>query len=262
MKAPLRKPLRIVKIGGRLINDAAMLDAFIQAFISITEPCVLIHGGGRKTTELSALLGIEAKIVEGRRITDAETLEVAIMVYAGLINKNIVARLQSHHTNAIGLSGADGDVIRAHKRAIREIDYGWVGDIDNVNGQALHSLLSMNMTPVLCAISHDGQGQLLNTNADTIATQVALALIPYYDVTLTFCFEYNGVLYDVDAPDLTMRHISEGEFINMRTSGTVNSGMIPKLSNGFDALKGGVTDVRICGIDNLSSFDNATQLTR
>jgi len=256
----MKAPLHIIKIGGRLINDPKSLDAFLNAFQRVSTPKILVHGGGRKATELSALLGIETRMIDGRRITNKETLEVAVMVYAGLINKTIVARLQALDINAIGLSGADADTVRATKRPVREVDYGYVGDIERVADGALQALLNSGITPVLCAISHDGSGQLLNTNADTIAAQVAIALSTSYQVHLSYCFEYPGVLYDIDAPELTMSTISEGEFINMKTSGTVNSGMIPKLSNGFDSLKGGVHEVHVCGIDNLTTRDRATLL--
>jgi len=257
----MKQKLHIAKIGGKLINDQASLSAFISAFKALVGHKILIHGGGRKATEISALLGIETRLVDGRRITNKETLEVAVMIYAGLINKNIVALLQSHNVNALGLSGADADIIRAHKRPITDIDYGFVGDIEKVNHEAIDSLVNSSIVPVLCAISHDGHGQLLNTNADTIATQVAIAMSEHYEVTLSFCFEYDGVLYDIDEPNLTMSQISEGEFINMKTSGTVNSGMIPKLSNGFDALRGGVKQVSVCGIENLHSKEGSTVLT-
>lgn len=252
--------LHIIKIGGKLINDAATLQEFLQVFVQVPGQKILIHGGGRKATELSALLGIETKMIDGRRITNKETLEVAIMVYAGLINKSIVVHLQKKGVNALGLSGADLDIIRAHKRPVKEIDFGFVGDIDEVNADCIKMLMRQNITPVLAPISHDGNGQLLNTNADTIAAQTAIALSDSFDVTLSYCFEFKGVLYDLDSPQMTMNTISEGEFINMKSSGTINSGMIPKLSNGIDALKGRVARVDICGINNLLTKENATNL--
>lgn len=253
--------MHVVKIGGKLINDRSFLEAFLKAFADISGPKILIHGGGRKATEISALLGIETRMVEGRRITNAETLEVAIMVYAGLINKTVVSQLQRMSINAIGLSGADADIVRAHKRPVKDINYGLVGDIDTINVDSLLSLSEAGFTPVICAISHDGQGQLLNTNADTIAAQIAVALSSTMKVKLSYCFEYDGVLYDINEPKLTMSAVSEGEFDDMKMSGSINSGMIPKLTNGFDALKGGVSEVSVCGIDNLSTKDRATMLT-
>lgn len=252
--------IHVIKIGGRLINDQKMLAAFMDQFQQIDGHKILIHGGGRKATELSALLGIETRMIEGRRITNAGTLEVAIMVYAGLINKTIVAQLQAKTVNAIGLTGADADIIRSEKRPVGDIDYGYVGDIKHVDGRSLYNLLDRGVVPVISAITHDGQGQLLNTNADTIAAQIAIALVAYGHVHLSYCFEYNGVLYDLDEPQMTMSSINEGEFINMKTSGSINSGMIPKLSNGFDALKGQVATVDICGIDNLLTKNGATSL--
>ena len=256
----MNKSIHVIKIGGRLINDSKMLQAFLDEFQKVPGPKVLVHGGGRKATELSALLGVETRIIEGRRITSAETLEVAIMVYAGLINKSMVAQLQSRQVNALGLCGADADIIRSHRRPVKDIDYGFVGDIDKVDGQSLYNLIDRAVVPVLSAITHDGHGQLLNTNADTIAAQTAIALTAFGDVSLSYCFEYKGVLYDLDEPQLTMSSINEGEFINMKTSGSINSGMIPKLSNGFDALKGKVSQVHICGIENLVSLTGASAL--
>ena len=244
----MKKPIHVIKIGGRLINDPKMLQAFLDEFQKVQGHKILVHGGGRKATELSALLGVEARIIEGRRITNADMLEVAIMVFAGLINKSMVAQLQSRQVNAIGLCGADADVIRSHKRPVVDIDYGYVGDIEKVDGQSLINLMDKDIVPVLSAITHDGKGQLLNTNADTIAAQTAIALTAYGDVRLTYCFEYPGVLYDLDEPQMTMSSINEGEFINMKTSGSINSGMIPKLSNGFDALKGKVLELSLIHI--------------
>ena len=172
------RTLHVIKIGGKLINNKDELDKFITIFSSIPGPKILVHGGGQKATELSALLGIETRMVDGRRITDKETLEIAIMVYAGLINKSLVARLQAIGTNAMGLCGADGNIIKAITRPVREIDYGFVGDVTSVNAESLNGLIALNILPVLSAISHDGNGQLLNTNADTIASQVAIAIQP------------------------------------------------------------------------------------
>jgi acetylglutamate kinase len=256
----MKKKLHIIKIGGKLINDTRTLQKFLQILTTLEEPKILIHGGGRKATEMSALLGIETRIVDGRRITNQETLEVAVMVYAGWINKSIVASLQSMGVKALGLSGADADVITAHKREVKNIDYGFVGDIDAVDGHQLNQWLHDDITPVIAPVTHDGQGQLLNTNADTIAAQVAIAMSDHFEVSLSYCFEYQGVLYDIATPELTISTISQGEFINMKTSGSVNKGMIPKLSNGFDAVTGGVASVYICGLDNLISKEHATQL--
>jgi acetylglutamate kinase len=253
--------LHIVKIGGKLINEPEELDRFLTAFSQIEGPKILIHGGGRKATELSEQMGLEVKMIEGRRITDQDTLEVAIMVYAGLINKTITALLQSKGTNAIGLCGADGNMIKAHKRPIKEIDYGWVGDIDEVDGTMINSLLSVGFVPVFCAISHDQKGQLLNTNADTIASVVAKSMTHDYCVSLKFCFEFDGVLHSINDPQNTIDIITADLFDSMKSDGTINSGMIPKLSNGLDALKGGAHEVAVCGVDNLITLKNATILS-
>jgi acetylglutamate kinase len=199
-------------------------------------------------------------MVEGRRITDEATLEIAIMVYAGLINKQIVALLQSLGTNAIGLTGADANAILAHKRVVKEIDYGWVGDVDDINKDGVKALLSVGLVPVFSPITHDGQGQLLNTNADTIASVIAVAMAEEYHVSLKYCFEYPGVLYNLDNPKKTIKSISEDEFATMKQDSSINEGMIPKLSNGLNALRNGVHEVAICGIDNLLDLDNATKL--
>ena len=254
-------PLHIIKIGGKLINDDVELTRCLEAFDKIEGHKILVHGGGRKATELSDQLDIEVKIIDGRRITSAATLEVAIMVFAGLINKTIVARLQARDVNALGLSGADGDTISAVKRPVNKIDYGYVGDIKSINISLINTLLANNVTPVFCALSHDRQGQMLNTNADTIAAQLAIALSKKYDVTLSYCFEYKGVLLDISDPDVSIGSMSSATFEAMKKNGAINSGMIPKLSNGFDALKEGVSKVAISGIDNLLDHNGATLLS-
>ena len=258
----MRPTLHIVKIGGQLINDRSTLAEFLDIFTKIPGDKLLVHGGGRKATELSALLGIETRMIEGRRITDRDTLEVAIMVYAGLINKNIVAELQARGQRSLGITGADGDVIRAHKRTMGDIDYGYVGDIDQVRADVITSWLGQNIIPVCAPITHDGHGQLLNTNADTIASRLAVACTARYDVELSYCFEYPGVLYDMSTPHLTMSTLTEGELINLKSTGSISSGMIPKLANGFDALKGGVHKVHVCGISNLLDKLGATELSK
>lgn len=255
-----RPSLHVIKIGGKLINDTDELQRFIDAVSQEEGKKIIVHGGGRKATELSALLSIPVKMIDGRRITNHETLEVAIMVYAGLINKQMIARFQSQNVNAIGMCGADGNVIQAHKRPVDEIDYGYVGDVDDVNSDILASLLQADLLPVLCAITHDNNGQLLNTNADTIAAQIAIAMSDTYNVQLKYCFEFAGVLYDVSAPEVTISEIKHAELLELQHTGVINKGMLPKLSNGFDAIEGGVQDVSICGIDNLFSGENATTL--
>ena len=253
--------LHVIKIGGKLINDAVELDRFLTTFAQLNGPKILIHGGGRKASELSRKLGLEVKVIDGRRITDRDTLDVAVMVYAGLINKQIVAQLQTKNTLAIGLCGADGDIIHAHKRPVIEIDYGFVGDIDHVAANRINKLLLAGFCPVFCAISHDQQGQLLNTNADTIASVVAQSMSRAYEVSLKYCFEYEGVLHDINDPKNTIANITSEQLDEMKAAGTINAGMIPKLSNGMDALNGGVQEVSVCGIGNLVDLHNATRLS-
>ena len=252
-----KRRLHIVKIGGKLINEASLLDAFLSSFASLPQPKILIHGGGRKATEISERLGIETKMIDGRRITDAQTLEVATMVYGGLLNRQIVAHLQKMSVNATGLTGADGDLVRSHRREVKEIDYGFVGDIDAINLKSLKSLLDADFVPVVCALSHDGKGQLLNTNADTMATQIAIAASTHYETSLSFCFEFPGVLYDPVNATETIANITRGTFEEMKQSGTISAGMIPKLSNGLEAAAAGIP-VDICGIENLITKDKAT----
>ena len=198
---------------------------------------VLVHGGGRRATKVAAALGIESKMVNGRRITDADMLEVVTMVYGGLVNKNLVARLQAAGVNALGLTGADIDVIRSHKRPIKDgIDFGFVGDVEKANGQMLHTLINAGITPVMAPLTHDGQGHILNTNADTIAGETAKALAPYYDVTLIYSFEKKGVLSNPDDDNSVISEITREDFERYKADGTVAGGMIPKLDNAFDAI--------------------------
>ncbi|MFK7937117.1 MAG: acetylglutamate kinase [Saprospiraceae bacterium] len=239
--------LTILKIGGNVIENDAELRAVLQGFTQIEGHKILVHGGGRRATEMLPQLGIEPKMINGRRITDAATLEVVTMVYAGLINKKIVSLLQSFSNQAIGLSGADLNTIQSHKRIVRDIDYGFAGDIDYVNTEAIRGLLEMNATPVFCAITHDKQGQLLNTNADTIAATLAGSLAEFYDTTLMYCFEKNGVLSEPENDDSVIRVINEMTYQSYKQSGIISAGMIPKMDNAFFALSKGVKEVQICG---------------
>ncbi|WP_443944834.1 acetylglutamate kinase [Pedobacter sp. AW1-32] len=254
------KPLTIIKIGGNVIDNSANLHQFLLNFTALPGDKILIHGGGKIATELGQSLGVEAKMVDGRRITDIETLRIVTMVYAGLINKNIVAQLQAKGSNAIGLTGADGNVIKAKKRPVKEIDYGYVGDLDenSVASSTLDSLLKAGLVPVLCAITHDGETQLLNTNADTIASAVAVAMSELYDTRLVYCFEKKGVLKDVNDEATVVREIKADEFDGLKADGTVAGGMIPKLHNAFDAIKKGVTAVYIGKADELPQLDEGT----
>lgn len=254
------KQLTIVKIGGNVIDNSENLHQFLLDFTALPGDKILVHGGGKIATELGESLGIEAKMVEGRRITDIETLRIVTMVYAGLINKNMVAQLQAKGTNAIGLSGADGNVIKAKKRPIEPIDYGYVGDLDetSVNINTLDSLLKADLVPVMCAITHDGATQLLNTNADTIASAIAVAMSSLYQTQLVYCFEKKGVLRDVNNDGSVVREIRADEFEKLKADGTVAGGMIPKLHNAFEAIRKGVAAVYIGKADELSELKDGT----
>ena len=246
--------LTVVKIGGNIIDDPDYLKRFLIDFSAIEGAKILVHGGGKIATKLAADLGVEAQMVDGRRITDERTLDIVTMVYAGLVNKNIVAGLQMHGCNAIGLSGADGNCIKATKRPVKSIDYGWVGDIleDSVNVTSLSSFLSSDFVPVFSAITHDGNGKLLNTNADTIASSIAVALSSSFETSLIYCFEKKGVLRDVNDDNSVVSVIRENDFIPLQKEGTVSGGMIPKLHNAFEAIKKGVKEVLIGQASDLS----------
>jgi len=256
----VKELLHIVKVGGHLVNDVAALNTLLVAFAKIDGPKLLVHGGGRHATALANQLGISPKMIDGRRITDADMLEVAVMSYAGLSNKKIIAQLQQLDINAIGLSGADGNCIEAVKRPVKEIDYGFVGDVVNVNSGVLTSLITNDFVPVLCAITHNKKGQLLNTNADTIAAQVAIALSSQYDVRLFYCFEHAGVLHDISAPESVMEILTEEQTTKGIKEGSIHQGMVPKLHNGFDALKKGVKEVVISNTTTLTN-SNAPKTT-
>jgi acetylglutamate kinase len=245
--------LTIIKIGGNVIDNSENLHQFLLDFTALPGDKILVHGGGKIATELGESLGIEAKMVDGRRITDIETLRIVTMVYAGLINKNMVAQLQAKGCNAIGLTGADGNVIKAKKRPVKTIDYGFVGDLDehSINTNTLSNLLQAGLTPVLCAITHDGDSQLLNTNADTIASAVAVAMANQYETQLVYCFEKKGVLRDVTNEESVVREIKAAAFEGLQADGTVAGGMIPKLHNAFEAINKGVSTVYIGKADEL-----------
>ncbi len=241
--------IHIVKIGGHLINDRKSLHDSLEAFCELQGYKVLIHGGGRKADFISNRMGLSPKMIQGRRITDKETLDIVVMTYAGIINKNIVARLQSYHCNALGLCGADGNCIQSYLRKMTNIDYGYVGDINvkSVNTHLIKFLLKNNITPVLCSITHNGIGNLLNTNADTIASYIAMSLAKEKDceVELHFCFERKGVLRNVQDSESYLKKINFHLFQKMKQSHTITNGMIPKLENAFFAFQNGVTKVSI-----------------
>lgn len=239
--------INVVKIGGNVINDPAALSQFLDAFVRIEGPKVLVHGGGREATVISKALGIETVMIEGRRVTDARTLDVVTMVYAGLINKRIVAALQARGCNAIGLSGADGALIRSQRRPAEPFDFGFVGDLtaDSVDAVLLRSMSAQGLTPVVCAITYGGDGQLLNTNADSVATAVAQALAHNGGATLTFCFEMPGVMADIKRADSVISDITPADFVALKEAGVVAGGMIPKLQGALNAVAGGVAAVKI-----------------
>ncbi|MCA5004285.1 acetylglutamate kinase [Sphingobacterium bovistauri] len=248
--------LNIIKIGGNVIDDDIQLETFLEKFAAIPGKKILVHGGGKIATRLASKLGLEAKMVEGRRITDKDMLDVVTMVYAGLTNKNIVALLQKYTCDAIGLSGADGNVIKAVKRPVREIDYGYAGDIlaDSVNSLAIKKFLDAGFTPVFSAITHNGSGQLLNTNADTIASALATAMADHYETSLIYCFEKNGVLLDVNDENSVIENITSSDFDKYKERGIISDGMIPKLQNAFDAINKGVKSVYVGNASNLHLF--------
>lgn len=247
------KSVTIVKIGGNIVDKPDALQYFLNNFQKYEGPKVLIHGGGAIATQLSKDLGIEVKMHKGRRITDEATLKLVTMVYAGLINKQIVASLQKIGCNALGLCGADGDCVPATKRKASSIDWGFVGDVDpkKINVSLLHSLLAKGITPVFCAITHDGNGSLLNTNADTMASSIAVALASEYYVRLIYCFEKDGVLSDPNDNDSLIPLITQNSYSQLLDEGKVVDGMIPKLDNAFLALREGVAEVIIKHADNL-----------
>ena len=242
----MKENITIVKVGGAVVEDEAQLAQLLKDFSAIEGKKVLVHGGGRKATKVAESLGIESKMVNGRRITDAEMLSVVTMVYGGLVNKNLVARLQANGVNALGLTGADMNVIRSHKRPIKDgVDFGFVGDVDTADGKMLSKLIEEGITPVMAPLTHDGQGNILNTNADTIASETAKALAPYYDVTLIFSFEKKGVLRNPDDDDSVIPVITHEDFERYKSDGTISGGMLPKIENALSAIDAGVSRVII-----------------
>ena len=242
----MKEKLTIVKVGGAVVEDEAQLLQLLKDFSAIEGCKVLVHGGGRKATKVAESLGIESKMVNGRRITDAQMLSVVTMVYGGLVNKNLVARLQANGVNALGLTGADMDVIRSHKRPLKDgIDFGFVGDVDKANGEMLSKFIEEGIVPVMAPLTHDGEGHILNTNADTITSETAKALAPYYDVTLIFSFEKKGVLRNPDDDESVIPSITRADFIKYREDGTISGGMLPKIENALAAIDAGVKKVII-----------------
>ena len=242
----MKEKLTIVKVGGAIVEDEVQLLLLLKDFSAIESKKVLVHGGGRMATKVAERLGIESKMVGGRRITDADMLSVVTMVYGGLVNKNLVARLQACGVNALGLTGADMDVIRSHKRPIKDgVDFGFVGDVDHADGTMLSKLIQEGIVPVMAPLTHDGEGNILNTNADTIASETAKSLAPYYDVTLIFSFEKKGVLRNPDDNDSVIPVITRADFIKYKEDGIITGGMLPKIENALSAIDAGVKQVII-----------------
>lgn len=249
-----KQKLTIVKVGGAIVENTNSLSQLLIDFSGIEGYKILVHGGGRLATTLAESLGIKTEMINGRRITDAETLEVVTMVYAGSVNKRVVACLQAVGINALGLTGADMNIIRATKRPIKEIDFGFVGDIKEVDGGLLSTLIEQRIVPVISPITHDGKGQLLNTNADTIASEVAKSLSEYFEVELIYCFGKKGVLLDENDDESIIPTITKKDFEKLKEEGTVNKGMIPKLENAFAAIEAGVSMVIITRADQLDGL--------
>lgn len=247
----MKPVLSIVKIGGNIIENEKELARFLSLFSQINGPKILVHGGGKKATAMADKLGIKTTMVLGRRITDKKNLEVAVMTYGGLLNKSIVASLQALKCNAIGLSGADAGIIRAVKRPVEIVDFGFVGDIESVHTETLLTFLQTGLVPVFCALSHDGKGQLLNTNADTIASELAIAMSAEYTTSLYYCFEKPGVLSDISSDNSVISHINKQTYFSLLKEHTIAGGMLPKLENCFYALDHSVHKVCIGNLQML-----------
>jgi acetylglutamate kinase len=250
----MKETLHIIKVGGNIIDDEAKLSAFLSAFAGLEGRKILVHGGGKLATRMAEDLQIPQRMVEGRRITDEGTLRVVTMVYAGYINKNIVAALQAHRCPSLGITGADGDAIRSHRRVKGDIDYGFVGDVDRVNTVLLSGWLEQGLAIVMAPITHDGNGQLLNTNADTIAQELARGLSGSYRTVLVYSFEKSGVLLDVDDDGSVIPRITPATYAELKAEGRIFAGMIPKLDNAFRALESGVDRVLIGKAEELAEL--------
>ncbi len=250
--------LTLIKVGGQIVEEPETLQKLLSDFAKIDGHKALVHGGGRAATRIAAQLGIESQMVNGRRITDKKMLDVVTMVYGGLVNKQIVAGLQAQNVNALGLTGADLNYMRSEKRPVKEVDYGFVGDVKEVDAAILSDLINKNAVPVLAPLTHDKQGNLLNTNADTIAGEAAKALAKYFDVTLVFCFEKKGVLRNPDDEDSVIPEITETAFNQYVADKTIQGGMIPKLENAFDAIRAGVKQVIITKADEIGQGKGTT----
>ena len=252
--------LQVVKVGGNVIENRKSLNDFLVDFTKIRGAKILVHGGGKEATQMAHKLNVPVQIIEGRRITDAANLEIISMLYAGKINKTIVALLQAYKCDSLGLTGADGNSIVAEKRSSKPIEFGFVGDIISVNSALFNLLLNQKITPVCCAITHDKNGQLLNTNADTIASEIASSMSAYYEVTLSYCFEKKGVLKKLIDEDSVIPSINSNQYEYLKKEGIINEGMLPKIKNCFEALKKGVTKVRIGNSKMITESITYTQI--
>ncbi|MEJ2543269.1 MAG: acetylglutamate kinase [Calditrichaceae bacterium] len=253
--------LTIVKIGGKVIDESGKLSSILKDFADLNGLKILVHGGGKKASQLLEKLNVPVKMFHGRRITDGPSLEIVQMVYAGLINKNIVAELQANNCLAIGLSGADGNTILAHKRPVNKIDFGFVGDVDQVNAEAIIKILKNGFIPVFCALTHDGNGQMLNTNADTIAAELGSALSSQYEVDIIYCFEMQGVMQDTKDADSVIAHINREKYAALKADNIISDGMIPKIDNAFAALDKGVQNVFIKHYSAINNLEIGTRLS-
>ncbi len=256
----MKDRLTVIKVGGKIVEEPETLSALLRDFSAIEGFKLLVHGGGRSATKIAGELGIETKMVDGRRVTDEAMLRVVTMVYGGLVNKNIVAGLQSEGVDALGMTGADMNIILSEKRPVKTVDYGWVGDVKQVNGEALASLIRSGVVPVIAPLTHDGNGHLLNTNADTMAGETAKGLAPYFDVHLVFCFEKAGVLRDENDDDSVIGEITREGYAKLREEGVVTGGMLPKLDNAFDAIDCGVSEVIITKASSLGDLSRGTHI--
>lgn len=255
----MKTKIKIVKIGGNIIDDEVVLNEFLKDFSVLKGHKIIVHGGGKKASEIAEKLGLTPKFSGGRRITDEAMLNVAVMTYCGLLNKKIVATLQAFKANSIGFSGADGNVILSEKRKETEVNFGLVGDIISINSQLISMLLFQNITPVFSAITHDGNGQLLNTNADTVASEIAVSLAGNYDIELIYCFEKKGVLIDIENENSVVEELNFKEYQKMKELKLINAGMLPKLENCFNALEKGVNTIVI---GNQNVLNNSTIFTK
>lgn len=255
-----KEKLLIVKVGGKVVENPDTLRKLIKDLVAIKCRKVLVHGGGSMATKVAKSMGIKTTMVDGRRVTDDKMIDVVTMVYGGLVNKRLVALLEWNKVNAIGITGADMDVILAEKRPVKDVDYGWVGDVKRVNARSLSSLIETGVVPVIAPLTHDGKGHILNTNADTIAAEVAKALAHKYDVTLTFCMEKRGVLLNEQDDDTVLPVIKPTQYAMMKETGLIKGGMIPKLDNAFSCLDYGVREVIVTAASALSDLTQGTHI--